>query len=72
MIFVYLCSFITSTTKKTIIMIKVKTKLIGKIKFFEQTGGPQGIAHVVKCAEEFIGNESFMFLLSDNIFLGIW
>jgi glucose-1-phosphate thymidylyltransferase len=41
-----------------------------KIKFFEQTGGPQGIAHVVKCAEQLIGNEPFMFLLSDNIVLG--
>lgn len=41
-----------------------------KIKFFEQTGGPQGIAHVVKCAQNFIGNEPFMFFLSDNIVLG--
>jgi len=41
-----------------------------KIKFFEQTGGPQGIAHVVKCAEDFIGGEPFMFYLSDNILLG--
>ncbi len=41
-----------------------------KIKFFEQTGGPQGIAHVVKCAEDFIGDEPFMFFLSDNIILG--
>lgn len=41
-----------------------------KIKFFEQAGGPQGIAHVVKCAEEFIGNDPFMFYLSDNILLG--
>lgn len=41
-----------------------------KIKFFEQEGGPQGIAHVVKCAEDFIGNDAFMFFLSDNIVLG--
>ncbi|NLZ97122.1 MAG: glucose-1-phosphate thymidylyltransferase [Candidatus Magasanikbacteria bacterium] len=41
-----------------------------KIRFFEQTGGPQGIAHVVKCAQEFIGDEPFMFFLSDNIILG--
>ena len=40
------------------------------IKYFEQTGGPQGIAHVVKCAEEFIGHDPFMFYLSDNIILG--
>lgn len=41
-----------------------------KIEFFEQTGGPQGIAHVVKCAEKFIGDDPFMFYLSDNIILG--
>lgn len=41
-----------------------------KIHFFEQTGGPQGIAHVVKEAEKFIGDEPFMFYLSDNILLG--
>lgn len=40
------------------------------IKFFEQTGGPQGIAHVVNEAKKFIGNEPFMFYLSDNILLG--
>lgn len=41
-----------------------------RITFFEQTGGPQGIAHVVKEAERFIGNDPFMFYLSDNILLG--
>ena len=41
-----------------------------KIEYFEQTGGPQGIAHVVKLAEKFVGDESFMFYLSDNIVLG--
>ena len=41
-----------------------------KIHFFEQTGGPQGIAHVVKEAERFIGREPFMFYLSDNVILG--
>ena len=40
------------------------------IRFFEQTGGPQVIAHVVKEAESFIGDEPFLFYLSDNIFLG--
>ena len=40
------------------------------ITFFEQTGGPQGIAHVVKEAEKFIGHDPFMFYLSDNILLG--
>lgn len=41
-----------------------------RIEFFEQTGGPQGIAHVVKCAEKYIGSDPFMFYLSDNITLG--
>ena len=40
------------------------------ITFFEQTGGPLGIAHVVKCAEKFIGNDPLMFFLSDNIIHG--
>ncbi len=40
------------------------------IKYFEQTGGPQGIAHVVNCAKDFIGDDPFMFYLSDNIILG--
>lgn len=40
-----------------------------QVKFFEQTGGPQGIAHVVKLAQPFIGDEPFMFYLSDNILL---
>lgn len=41
-----------------------------KITFFEQKGGPQGIAHVVNEAKDFIGDEPFMFYLSDNILLG--
>jgi glucose-1-phosphate thymidylyltransferase len=40
------------------------------ITFFEQTGGPQGIAHVVNEAHKFIGDEPFMFYLSDNVVLG--
>src|SRR3989338_8979035 len=40
------------------------------ITFYEQTGGPQGLAHVVKEAEKFIGNDPFLFYLSDNILLG--
>lgn len=40
------------------------------IKYFEQTGGPQGIAHVVQEAKKFIGNDPFLFYLSDNILLG--
>ena len=41
-----------------------------RIIFFEQRGGPQGIAHVVNEAKEFIGDDPFMFYLSDNILLG--
>ena len=40
------------------------------ITYFEQTGGPQGIAHVVNVAKDFIGDDPFMFYLSDNILLG--
>ena len=41
------------------------------ITFFEQTGGPQGIAHVVNEAKKFIGDDPFIFYLSDNIFLAV-
>src|SRR3989338_3992251 len=41
-----------------------------KITFYEQHGGPQGLAHVVKEAEQFIGDDPFLFYLSDNILLG--
>lgn len=40
------------------------------IKYFEQIGGPQGIAHVVNLAKDFVGDDPFMFYLSDNIILG--
>jgi len=40
-----------------------------KITYFEQTGGPQGIAHVVNLAKDFIGDDPFIFYLSDNIIL---
>ncbi len=39
------------------------------ITYFEQPGGPQGIAHVVNAAKKFVGRDSFMFYLSDNIIL---
>lgn len=39
------------------------------ITYFEQTGGPQGIAHVVQEAKKFIGSDPFIFYLSDNIIL---
>ncbi|PJA90451.1 MAG: glucose-1-phosphate thymidylyltransferase [Candidatus Magasanikbacteria bacterium CG_4_9_14_3_um_filter_32_9] len=41
-----------------------------KIKFYEQTGGPQGVAHVAAEAHKFIGDDPFMFYFSDNILLG--
>ncbi|MBI5229771.1 MAG: glucose-1-phosphate thymidylyltransferase [Candidatus Magasanikbacteria bacterium] len=40
------------------------------ICYFEQIGGPQGIAHVVSCARDFVGADPFIFYLSDNIILG--
>lgn len=40
------------------------------VKFFEQSGGPQGIAHAVNEARQLIGDDPFLFYLSDNIFLG--
>lgn len=41
-----------------------------RITFFEQSGGPLGIAHVVNEAKRFIGHDPFLFYLSDNILLG--
>ncbi|KKW41750.1 MAG: Glucose-1-phosphate thymidyltransferase [Candidatus Magasanikbacteria bacterium GW2011_GWA2_56_11] len=41
-----------------------------KITFFEQTGGPQGVAHIAKVAERFIGRDPFLFYFSDNVLLG--
>lgn len=40
------------------------------ITFFEQPGGAQGIAHAVNEARAFIGDDPFIFYLSDNILLG--
>ncbi len=40
-----------------------------KINYIEQLGGPLGLAHVVKIAEDFIGKDSFIFYLGDNIIL---
>ena len=39
------------------------------ITYIEQPGGPLGIGHVVKIAEDFIGKDSFIFYLGDNIIL---
>lgn len=41
-----------------------------KIQYIEQHGGPKGIAHAVKIAEPFLGTDSFLFYLGDNIILG--
>lgn len=40
------------------------------IHFFEQRGGPLGIANVPKQAEEWLDGSPFLFYLSDNIVLG--
>lgn len=41
-----------------------------KITYIEQAGGPKGLAHIVKNAKNFIGNDPFIFYLGDNIILG--
>lgn len=40
------------------------------ITYIEQTGGPKGLAHIVRNAKDFLGNEPFIFYLGDNIILG--
>ncbi len=40
-----------------------------KITYIEQTGGPLGLAHVVKVAEPFLKKDPFVFYLGDNIIL---
>ena len=41
-----------------------------KITYIEQRGGPKGLAHIVKNAKDFLGDEPFIFYLGDNIILG--
>lgn len=41
-----------------------------KITYIEQIGGPKGLAHIIKNAKNFLGNEPFIFYLGDNIILG--
>jgi len=41
-----------------------------KITYIEQSGGPRGLAHIVKNAKDFLGDDSFIFYLGDNIILG--
>lgn len=40
------------------------------ISYVEQTGGPKGVAHILKVAQPLIGDEPFVFYLGDNIILG--
>jgi glucose-1-phosphate thymidylyltransferase len=40
------------------------------ITYIEQTGGPKGLAHILKMAQPFLGNDDFIFYLGDNIILG--
>lgn len=40
------------------------------ITFIEQTGGPKGLGHILKCAQPFLGDDDFIFYLGDNIILG--
>lgn len=41
-----------------------------KIIYIEQVGGPKGLAHILKMARPFLGDEPFLFYLGDNIILG--
>ena len=41
-----------------------------QITFIEQQGGPLGVAHIVKNAQSFLGEDDFVFYLGDNIILG--
>ncbi|MBU0625021.1 glucose-1-phosphate thymidylyltransferase [Patescibacteria group bacterium] len=40
------------------------------ITYIEQVGGPKGLAHILKIAQSFLGDEDFIFYLGDNIILG--
>lgn len=39
------------------------------INYIEQSGGPLGLAHILKVARPYLGNEPFLFYLGDNIVL---
>ncbi|MFH1078471.1 MAG: glucose-1-phosphate thymidylyltransferase [Patescibacteria group bacterium] len=40
------------------------------ITYVEQVGGPKGLAHIVRNARPYLGEEPFLFFLGDNIILG--
>lgn len=40
-----------------------------KIKYLEQSGGPKGLAHILKVAKPYLKNDPFVFYLGDNIVL---
>lgn len=40
-----------------------------KITYLEQTGGALGLSHIIKNAQDWLGDESFVFYLGDNIIL---
>lgn len=41
-----------------------------QVTYIEQQGGALGVAHVIKNAQEWLGDDSFVFYLGDNIILG--
>jgi glucose-1-phosphate thymidylyltransferase len=41
-----------------------------QITYLEQEGGPKGLAHIIKNAQPYLGDEPFLFYLGDNIILG--
>jgi glucose-1-phosphate thymidylyltransferase len=46
------------------------TRWGARITCLEQQGGPKGLAHTVMNAKDWIGHESFVYYLGDNIVLG--
>ena len=41
-----------------------------RVHYIEQTGGPQGVAHIIANAAPYLANSSFLFYFGDNILLG--
>lgn len=40
------------------------------LTYLEQEGGPKGLAHIIRNAQPYLGDEPFLFYLGDNIILG--